>query len=298
MKADEVVKIIVDELKELDKCIKEGKPKDSWVMPFALTSSLPKNKITDTKYKGFNLYMLYRIGKYKGYTMPEWAGWNQWINSGERIRFDERKNGSQILVPHLKEIEKIDGSKTKEMFFLRKNVFNIEQTEGYDYNAKLPKRKDIDTVLIHKQIENLKQEWNLNIKIGTSAYYDSNQTISLPPIEDYKGNDIQKHNDYYSVLFHELIHWTGHSSRLDRKVYQSYHKNKNARSKEELIAEIGSALMCNHYGLEVNIREDHTRYIHSWAEYLTDKPNALITCTNQAYKAYEYLIGQLTCKDT
>ena len=179
------------------------------------------------------------------------------------------------------------------MYFRRRNVFNIEQTEGYDYHAKLPKRKDIDTTLIHKQINKLKKEWSLDIKVGTSAYYDSNKTISMPPITKFKGNDKQKHNDYYSTLFHELIHWTGHEARLNRKVFHRYNKSEDARANEELIAEIGSALMCNHYGLEVNIRDDHTKYIHSWSKHLEDKPSSLITSTNQAHKAYEYLIEQL-----
>ena len=65
------------------------------------------------------------------------------------------------------------------------------------------------------------------------------------------------------------------------------------RAQEELIAEIGSALMCNHLGYDVDIREDHTKYIHSWCKRLKDKPSSLVSASAQASKAFEFLITEM-----
>jgi|TARA_B110000238_G_C16075471_1_gene416909 antirestriction protein ArdC len=293
VKVQDVIDTIIEELEVLDESIKQGKPRSEWVMPFKLGSAFPKNYLTDTYYKGFNIFMLYRIARAKGYTAPSWGGWNQWVNNSKKIRFDQRKNGTQILVPIFKKKIADDGTETSKTFFTHKYVFNIEQTEGYDYNADMPKTESVSAEKFHTGLNKLKKEFRLEVKLGTCASYHGNHIVEMPPQDNFVGTSLEKYNEYYSTLCHELIHWTGHSSRLDRKTIRDYSKSTDMRAQEELIAEIGSALMCNHLGYDVDIREDHTKYIHSWCKRLKDKPSSLVSASAQASKAFEFLITEM-----
>ena len=102
VKVQDVIDTIIEELEVLDESIKQGKPKSEWVMPFRLGSAFPKNYITDTYYKGFNIFMLYRIARAKGYTAPSWGGWNQWVNNSKKIDTTKEKMERRYLCLYLK----------------------------------------------------------------------------------------------------------------------------------------------------------------------------------------------------
>ena len=95
---------------------------------------------------------------------------------------------------------------------------------------------------------------------------------------------------YYGTLGHELIHWTGHGSRLDRQ------RNKDrfgseAYAMEELVAEIGAAFLCADLALAPQIREDHAPYIAGWLKALKEDRRAIFTAAAAAQKAADYLHG-------
>ena len=90
---------------------------------------------------------------------------------------------------------------------------------------------------------------------------------------------------YYSVLFHEHVHWTGHKSRCDRLG----DKSKRGYAHEELVAEIGALLLCADLGITATIRPDHIKYIASWLKALDDDKRYIFSAGKLAQDAVEFM---------
>ena len=94
--------------------------------------------------------------------------------------------------------------------------------------------------------------------------------------------------NYYSVLFHELTHATGHKNRLDRK--NKFDDHKKSYAFEELIAETGSILFGKHFKIEKTVRPNHAQYLNSWIKALQNDYNFLTSAIAQASRAFEYYV--------
>jgi antirestriction protein ArdC len=92
---------------------------------------------------------------------------------------------------------------------------------------------------------------------------------------------------YYGTLFHELIHWTGHPSRLARDLSGRFTSPDQRYAAEELVAELGNAFLCA--GFDIDGYSEHASYIASWAELLTSDIKAIFTCSSRAQQAVDYL---------
>jgi antirestriction protein ArdC len=118
--------------------------------------------------------------------------------------------------------------------------------------------------------------------------------IQVPCREQYK--DIM---EFYSTLFHEMIHSTGHRDRLGRldcsvKVAGF---GSEEYSKEELIAEIGSAFLMNHIGIEtIKTFNNSAAYIKSWLRVLKDDNRFIVSASGKAEKAMKYILGVETAE--
>ncbi|WNS79576.1 zincin-like metallopeptidase domain-containing protein [Domibacillus sp. DTU_2020_1001157_1_SI_ALB_TIR_016] len=110
--------------------------------------------------------------------------------------------------------------------------------------------------------------------------------VSGPSLEDY-----WEAEEYYSVLFHELVHSTGHNSRLARKgIIQSGVAFGDATySKEELVAEIGAAMLCGVARIENATIENIASYIESWLRVLKEDSKLIVQAAAQAQKAADYI---------
>src|SRR6202167_3219943 len=108
------------------------------------------------------------------------------------------------------------------------------------------------------------------------------EILSRPAFAGFKGAD-----HFYNVVFHELTHWSGHKSRLDRDLKNRFGSRNYAA--EELIAELGAAFLCAEFGFDGDVRS--AGYIASWIELLKADKRAFFTACSQASKAAEYLRG-------
>ncbi|MCM3791290.1 zincin-like metallopeptidase domain-containing protein [Domibacillus indicus] len=120
---------------------------------------------------------------------------------------------------------------------------------------------------------------------GRAVYFPKLDRVSVPPIKDYR-----KAEKYYSVLFHEMIHSTGHQRRLARKgITQSgVSFGDETYSKEELVAEIGAAMLCGVAGIENTTIENSASYIESWLRVLKEDSKLIVYAAAQAQKAADY----------
>ena len=117
---------------------------------------------------------------------------------------------------------------------------------------------------------------------GEAFYVPSRDFISMPAFDAFKGAD-----HFYNVAFHELTHWAGHKSRLDRDLKNRFGARNYAA--EELIAELGAAFLCAEFGFDGDVR--NAGYIASWIELLKADERAFFTACSNASKAADYLRG-------
>ncbi len=121
-----------------------------------------------------------------------------------------------------------------------------------------------------------------------AGYYPLFDQINVPCREQY-----QIANEFYSTLFHEMIHSTGHRTRLNRLTSNECLRfESDIYSKEELTAEFGSAMLMNILGIETNKTfRNSTAYIQGWLNALKNEPRWIVSASSRAEKAVEYILN-------
>ena len=121
---------------------------------------------------------------------------------------------------------------------------------------------------------------------GNRAFYNpANDIIQIPEFRTFRDEA-----SYYAILAHELTHWTGHDSRLNRNFEQSRFKGVEYAA-EELVAEIGAAFLCADLGITPETREDHAAYVQNWLTLLKKDSRVIFTAASRAQRAVEFLHG-------
>src|SRR5262249_25976732 len=119
-----------------------------------------------------------------------------------------------------------------------------------------------------------------NYSADKAGYSDSSDCIVLPRFEMFRGKP-----EYCATLFHELIHWTGHASRLDRQLETRF--GKLAYAAEELIAGLGAAFLCAEFSIDGFV--PHAAYIEHYLKLFEDDPKAIFTTASKAQAAVDFL---------
>ena len=260
-------------------------------------NSMPVNASTNKRYKGINFLMLNYETEQKKYSQPIFASYKQWASLGAQV---VKKGGTPIVFyrPIMKE-SKIDPTKMVQAGCILNysKVFNIDLVD-------LSKSKFSPAIFkTGKQysiteIDNFVKSTKVEIKHtdGNGCYYSpSKDFINMElktNFKDTKESDATVH--YYSTLFHELTHATGHKDRLDRKDKFANEgfifDNKKSYAYEELIAEIGSILFSHEFNFTKTIRDNHAKYLNSWIQCLNNDYTFLTGATAQAQKAVDYFM--------
>jgi len=283
-KQDEVYRTVQE---RLVKMLESADP-DSWEFPWHKTGFVPNNPTNKKRpYTGVNMLMLLFAQEDKGYSTPMWAGFEQWKKMGGSVRKGEK--GTQIFIPTIVPPKKdADGTVVKDgfTFFKVGYVFNVDQVDGIDVDSL--KSVELDPAERVQELEDALAEVGAIIKTGTDGrafYRPSTDEISMPPFESFKSRE-----GYYAVLAHEMMHWTGHPSRLDRPNMNMF--GDEAYAQEELIAEIAAAFFLAALGVSAEPREDHAKYLKNWLRTLKNDPNALQNAFSEAQKASDFIIGK------
>jgi len=257
------------------------KPWKSWAGHGA-----PISLSTGKAYQGVNVWVLAATAMIHGYTSPYWTTFKQAQERGGTVRKGEK--GTPVVF--WKFIEKRDpasGEVTDKIPFLRYfTVFNLDQCDNVTAPAiePLPERDPIEAC---EQIA--AGYWNgprVNHG-GNRAYYSpALDMIGMPLMGQFETSE-----HYYSTLFHEQVHSTGHADRLGRKSLISPAPfGSEDYSREELIAEMGAAFLCGVAGIEVNVPQ-HAAYIGSWLRNLQDDPKLVVQAAAAAQKAAGLILG-------
>lgn len=258
-----------------------------WEKPWSGTLDGAFNRVSKKPYSILNQMLL----KYNG----EYATFKQWQELGGHIRKAEK---SEIIVfwkmYPIKE-KQDDGTEIIKTIPLLKyiNVFHISQVDGVE---PLKQKVTYDIEPIDKAEKILNDYWNReNITIehvkGDKAFYSPIfDKIQLPLFEQFKQSE-----EYYSTAFHESVHSTMKTSRCNR---QEDRKGKvvsfgsEEYSKEELVAEVGSAQLMNMVGIETTKSfRNSTAYIQSWLKVLRNDNKFIVSASSKAEKAVNYILG-------
>lgn len=259
-----------------------------WRKPWTGIRSGAYNRISKKSYSLLNQMLLKHEGEY--------ATYNQWESLGGHVRKGEKSEIVVFWKIQPIEEDKEDGTKeTKHIPILRYfNVFHISQVEGVEPLTK-DDLKSIEP--IEKAESVLHDYWNregIEVKHigGNEAYYSpSRDLIRLPLFDQFTDA-----NEYYSTAFHESIHSTMKESRCNRaedRKGKIVAFGSEDYSKEELIAEIGSASLMNIIGIETSKTfQNSSAYIQGWLSKLRNDVKFIVSASSKAEKAVNYILNE------
>jgi antirestriction protein ArdC len=255
---------------------------------------IPMNPTTDKAYRGGNAVQLMATALQRGYDDPRWmtykqASENEWqVKKGERgtrIEFWEVKSASDEKVePSHPPTE--TGEKTERRFIHKiYTVFNAQQIDGIP--PPLPKARTPFEAI--EAGERILASSGANIRHDQSDrcfYNRSTDSIHLTPKETFKHGPA-----YYGTALHELSHWTGHPSRLNRSTLnESYRFGDPAYAREELRAELASLFVAAETGIPHD-PASHAAYVGSWVDALRKDKNEIFRAAHDASAAADFVLS-------
>ncbi len=239
----------------------------------------PMNYSTKKAYKGFNHVMLNSMC----YESPYFLTYNQAKKLGGNV-IKGSKGNTIFFYSRYNKKEVVNGKETKRDIWFTKTsyVYNATQIEGIDF-------KTIDITEIdfteNTDCESIISNYGISTQVGQRACYSpSMDVITMPKKETFVHE-----NEYYSTLFHEAIHSTGHKSRCDRDL--SGGMRSDSYSKEELVAEIGANLLANICGVaSESVEDNNVAYLNSWLSALKNDPAMLLQASSFAQKGVDHIM--------
>lgn len=254
------------------------------------------NPVSNVKYKGINKVKLYMIADKMGYQDNRWMTFKQAKAAGYKIKQGAKGVRLEKYIfekqvekenPDTGEIEKTTVKLSKPMIntFI---VFNGTQIEGLPAIEYPEPVTDSEVWKTADQLIASSECPITEIPQPQAFYSPSQDTITLPP----RGTFISP-EAFATTLVHEMVHSTGHESRLNRSIVNSFGSPEYAL--EELRAELGAFFMASDLGLEGSeeLLDSHTVYLKSWIQALENDPNELFRAAADAQKAVERLTGNL-----
>lgn len=256
---------------------------------------LPYNPTTGKEYKGMNSLWLHAQGN----SDPRWMTYNQAAGEGAQVRkgekgshivywkfSDEKKatdeQGKPIIDPETGKQKTIQVQLERPRSFTAV-VFNASQIDGLPPLEARPVGPEPER---HALAETIMANSGAKIhhEAGDRAFYrPSTDSITLPERKQFDTAD-----NYYATALHELGHWTGHPSRLDRDLSHPFGSEGYAR--EELRAEIASLMV----GERLDIGHDpgqHAAYVGSWVKALKEDPKEIFRAASDAERIASYVMG-------
>jgi antirestriction protein ArdC len=268
-----------------------------WVKPWSATAgnNVPCNASTNRPYSGCNVILLW-LAQSAGYASPRFLTFKQALELGGNVRKGE--HGFKVYFVRqltFKDTKATtDGARSttegaaddeiRTATMLREyTVFNVAQCENLPtraFGGAAPKVRNsderdatADEFLSHTQAD-------IKEGHGEAYYAPGADFISMPAFGAFKSGAT-----FYATMFHELAHWTGHKSRLDRDLRHRF--GTQAYAAEELVAELTAAFMCAEFSINGDVR--HAAYIANWIALLKSDAKAFFTACARAQNAADYL---------
>lgn len=260
-----------------------------WLSPFVKNHGIYHNvERPETPYRGINILMAGLLGN--GDT--QFCTYSGWQRLGAQV---PKRVKCAFHVVKFELIETRDSKKARasnpnldaQFFPMLKSwpVWGISQVENAPANLlNIEKPEAPSEIERNAMIDEYVKNTGATIKHGHghgACFIPSVDEIHMPGADEWTDGEA-----YYPVLLHELTHWTGHKSRLDRLKSRSWGDRDYAF--EELIAEIGAAMQCQKLGLSIEPREDHAHYLAGWLTKLKSDVDYIFKAAAFAQKAVDF----------
>lgn len=288
---------------------------------------LPQN-ISGRTYEGSNAFLLFLHTAENGYKAPVYMTYGQLYKEGAHVLKGEKavpvfkwgfsikdKDGKKVTEEEFHNMTDDEKKECKRRPFLKiYPEFNIDQTnmsevnkEKYDAVVSQFRKTDVPTITdgmyVNKAIDRMmeKQEWVCKIqydKEEKGAYYSPAKDIVVLPTKaqfrihpDDPEECFKDGQEYYGTALHEMAHSTGHPSRLDRLKPAAFGSPEYA--KEELVAELTSAMVGNTLGFDRRISDNNVAYLQNWTSALRKEPKFIVTVMADVNKASRIIIENI-----
>ncbi len=251
---------------------------------------MPVNAESGKPYRGINVVSLWVAAEAAGFSSPIWATYKVWSQLGAQVKKGERGSPVVFYKEYDTEPDPDDAEDDGKRRVARGYwVFNCSQVDGYappDAPEKLGPVERLQRAQAFIAATGARIAYG-----GAQAFYrPSTDTIHMPDEALFTGTDTMSRTEaLHAVEAHELVHWSGARHRLGREFGKRF--GDRAYCAEELVAEIGSALLCAELDITQDVRADHAQYLAQWLELMKEDSRAIFTAAAQASRAVEYLEG-------
>ena len=252
------------------------------------TNGPARNLISGKPYRGVNHFIL----GCSPFASPFFLTFKQAKDCGGHVRKGE--HGLPCVFWTQWETEDRETGEDKKIPVMRLyTVFNAEQCEGIDHKrlAELQASEAGRAFNPIAEAESIVEGMPNRPAIGhgeaRAFYRPSTDSVNMPAQSLFESSEA-----YYETLFHELAHSTGHASRLNRKaVTETAYFGSADYGQEELVAEMASAFVCGHCGIEQAILDNSAAYIAAWLRTIKQDSKLVVVAAAQAQKAADYILG-------
>jgi len=245
----------------------------------------PRNLVSKRSYHGINLLLL-TLNEYES---PYYVTFHQAKQLGGSIRKGE--HGTPIvfwkLLKTLNNDSVKEEEKTKVIPYLQySTVFNLCQTEGIESPNDAPSTLAPLAVCEEIIAGFIDKPQTIHTLLPKAYYQPEADMIHMPSKTSFVSSEA-----YYSTLFHEYVHATGHEKRLNRHAQENTNFDFGSKdySREELVAELGSAFLCAEAQIDNSVIDNNTAYLNSWLKALQDDKKLIIVASAKAGKAVDYI---------
>lgn len=262
------------------------KSENTWEKPWvSFGNERPINPTTGNPYNGMNWFWL----SLQPFPVQSYASLKQWSGVKRRVKKEHLKDWTMVFFYKPTEITDKATGDTKTIPFVRySKVYNESLLEDFEMPSIVKPNEAERIAHVERFIENTGAKI-IYSSTDTRAYFAPGpDVVNLPAIELFKAT---KHStateNFQAVRLHEMTHWTGHKSRLDRTFGNKFGDKLYAF--EELVAELGASFACAELGITNTPRKDHAEYLASWLKGLKEDKNAIFRAASQAQKAFDYM---------
>lgn len=264
-----------------------------WRKPWSAPAESHRNPVSGTTYRGINPFLLELTAMGAGYTDPRWLTFKQALSLGGAVRKGEKST----MVVFWKQIKVKDqdagpDDRAKMIPLLRHyNVFNVAQCDGIELEAPA-EREPFEPIAAAAGIVDAMPGRPTIGHGGDRAFY----APALDMVQLPEPGQFHEREHYYSTAFHELVHSTGHESRLNRPEVAgrgNHAFGSEEYSREELVAELGAAMLCGVSGIVPPTIDQSAAYIASWLRVLKDDRKLLVSAAGRAQRAADFIRGEL-----
>ena len=261
-----------------------------WLKPWTGGGSSPiptPRRHNGIPYRGINVLILWAEAIDRGYTAPLWMTYRQALELGAHVRQGERGT-TVVYADRIVRTETDDAGNDVEQaipFLKAYTVFNVQQIDNLPAQylpVSDPQRTKVELIASAEAF--IAATGAVIRHGGDSAYYSPRlDIIQMPEV-----NSFHNAESYAATKAHELTHWTGHASRLNRD-FGAKHLGDTGYAREELVAELGAAFLCADLGITAEPREDHASYLAHWIAVLKEDKRAIFAASAHAQKAVDFL---------